>query len=72
MAFVGYIQTVDGDFQVAAAGLTYDEAFTRTFTRAAPMVSAFGAPDMAVQEKAITDDEAHELEAICAKHLGKA
>lgn len=69
MAFVGYIEKEDGDFAVAAAGSTYDEAFTRTFARVAPMVSAFGAPNMAIQEKDITDAEAEDLEAICAAHL---
>lgn len=70
MAYVGYIEKEDGDFAVAAAGSSYEETFQRTFARVAPMVSAFGAPNMSVQEKDITDEEAAELEAICAEHLG--
>lgn len=70
MAFVGFIEDDGGEYQVASAGSAYQVAFERTFARLAPMVTPFGAPNMCIQEKDISDAEAEELDAICAKYLG--
>ncbi len=72
-AFVGYRIDPDGlcDPTPIAAGPEYNEVFSKAFARLACEVSAFGAPMMAGQEKAITHEEAAELERICADHLEK-
>ena len=72
MAFVGYIQKDDGDFVLAAAGPTRAETLTRTFLRVTSMMNPLYAPNIDVQEKDITDEEAEEIEALCVKHLDEA
>jgi len=70
MAYVGY--RIDADRERAtpfAAGINYNEVFMRTFARIAPEVSAFGAPEMQVLHRDLSEKEASELEAICAKIL---
>lgn len=67
--YVGYVIDDFGDWCPLAAGPEYNDVFTRTFARIAPAITPMCHPQMAVQQKDITEDQAAELERIVSEKL---